>query len=549
MMVAGLAFADQPFGDTNPAIYEDTTGFIIEAPSNDQLDRMVVEVFNNEGLSIVTQESLGEPLVVDPGPAMPDGRYVFVVRTMIKVDPELQSSLMGNPEFIVGETRSVFYVIDGRKVSDEEYIKHMTNSQAAADDHKSIDWLLSLAGGIVGFLVPSAHATDVTISDSTPELNYDDTDDNLDGGVERDWSIFANGGPTSGFYRIRNNVGADTSTNVILIDGDSTGSHTTQNNSIWIQESGNIELLNSGAVFDRSSTQLVIGSIVPTFDTGSLVDLELKDIQPYFVMTDTDAGTGMGQYVQGNMFWFESSLSLLGFPNPVGIDVRAPESSLIITESGTVSLAAGNAIHVGSTATPVGQFTITSPVQPRFEMNDTTTGKRWRFSVASDKFAVNNLDVAGTEFQVFDNGDVLITGALTQNSDVNAKQDIVPVDRHDVLARIAALPIAEWSYKDAPGQRHVGPMAQDFYAAFGLGRNEKGISTLDSSGVALAGIQALAEDNAAIRAQNEALLEQNAKLSERLADLERQQAETQAMMARLLEAQQAQPVLTRSLAN
>jgi hypothetical protein len=169
--------------------------------------------------------------------------------------------------------------------------------------------------------------------------------------------------------------------------------------------------------------------------------------------------------------------------------------------------------------------------------------------VASDKFAVNNLDVAGTEFQVFDNGDVLITGALTQNSDVNAKQDIVPVDRHDVLARIAALPIAEWSYKDAPGQRHVGPMAQDFYAAFGLGRNEKGISTLDSSGVALAGIQALAEDNAAIRAQNEALLEQNAKLSERLADLERQQAETQAMMARLLEAQQAQPVLTRSLAN
>jgi len=95
----------------------------------------------------------------------------------------------------------------------------------------------------------------------------------------------------------------------------------------------------------------------------------------------------------------------------------------------------------------------------------------------------------------------------------------------------------------------MGPMAQDFHAAFGLGRDNKHIATLDTSGVALAGIQALAEDNAAIRSQNEALLQQNTELSERLAALERQQAETQAIMARVLEAQLAQPVLTRSLTN
>jgi len=201
----------------------------------------------------------------------------------------------------------------------------------------------------------------------------------------------------------------------------------------------------------------------------------------------------------------------------------------------------------------------------RFELNDEAAGERWRFTNAGSKFAINNvgLDSPGTEMSVFKNGDLVIGGLLTENSDVNAKQDIVPVDRHDVLARIAGLPIAEWSYKDAAGQRHIGPMAQDFHAAFGLGRNDKGIATLDSSGVALAGIQALAEDNAAIRtqnasmleqlaifkAQNESLLEVNAELSERLAALEQQQAETQAMMARVLEAQFAQPVLTRSLAN
>ena len=206
----------------------------------------------------------------------------------------------------------------------------------------------------------------------------------------------------------------------------------------------------------------------------------------------------------------------------------------------------------------------------RFELNDEASGKRWRFTNAGNKFAINQVDVPGTEFQVFETGDMLITGVLTENSDRDAKQDIVPVDRDDVLARIAGLPIAEWSYKDNANQRHIGPMAQDFYAAFGLGRNEKGISTLDSSGVALAGIQALAEENTAIRAQyesirtqnvsmqqqlaivqaqNESLSGANVELTQRLADLERQQAETQAMMARLLEAQQAQPVLTRSLAN
>jgi hypothetical protein len=187
----------------------------------------------------------------------------------------------------------------------------------------------------------------------------------------------------------------------------------------------------------------------------------------------------------------------------------------------------------------------------RFELNDEASGERWRFTNAGSKFAINNvgLDSPGTEMSVFKNGDMVIGGLLTENSDVNAKRDFEPLDAREVLAKIVDLEVLEWSYIDAPNQRHIGPMAQDFYAAFGLGRDHKHIATLDTSGVALAGIQALAEDNAAIRSQNEALLQQNTELSERLAALERQQAETQAIMARVLEAQLAQPVLTRSLTN
>ena len=48
-----------------------------------------------------------------------------------------------------------------------------------------------------------------------------------------------------------------------------------------------------------------------------------------------------------------------------------------------------------------------------------------------------------------------------------------------------------WSYKADPETRHVGPMAQDFYAAFNIGTDDKHISPIDEGGVAFAAIQAL----------------------------------------------------------
>jgi hypothetical protein len=67
------------------------------------------------------------------------------------------------------------------------------------------------------------------------------------------------------------------------------------------------------------------------------------------------------------------------------------------------------------------------------------------------------------------------------------------LDCQSVLARVAALPLTEWNYKnEAAGIRHVGPMAQDFQAAFQLnGGDDKHISVVDESGVALAAIQGL----------------------------------------------------------
>jgi trimeric autotransporter adhesin len=72
-----------------------------------------------------------------------------------------------------------------------------------------------------------------------------------------------------------------------------------------------------------------------------------------------------------------------------------------------------------------------------------------------------------------------------------AKEQFTAVEPRQVLEKVAALPLSEWSYKADTPTRHLGPMAQDFHAAFGLGTDDKHIATVDADGVALAAIQGL----------------------------------------------------------
>ena len=91
------------------------------------------------------------------------------------------------------------------------------------------------------------------------------------------------------------------------------------------------------------------------------------------------------------------------------------------------------------------------------------------------------------------------SGTWASLSDRNAKTAIVPLDDDAVLAKIDGLPISRWSYKSEHGVRHAGPMAQDFYAAFKLGEDDRHITSIDEDGVALAAIKALHAENARLR--------------------------------------------------
>ena len=78
-------------------------------------------------------------------------------------------------------------------------------------------------------------------------------------------------------------------------------------------------------------------------------------------------------------------------------------------------------------------------------------------------------------------------------SDRNAKENFKPVDARSILKKVTALPVSRWNYKEDTASEHIGPMAQDFYAAFNVGPDDKHIATVDADGVALAAIQGLNE--------------------------------------------------------
>src|SRR5581483_8613841 len=83
-------------------------------------------------------------------------------------------------------------------------------------------------------------------------------------------------------------------------------------------------------------------------------------------------------------------------------------------------------------------------------------------------------------------------GVWTNASDRNLKENFNPVTPAVILEKIKTLPLLEWNYKtEAPSVRHIGPVAQDFYSIFGVGNSSTSISTIDPSGIALAGIQGL----------------------------------------------------------
>jgi hypothetical protein len=97
--------------------------------------------------------------------------------------------------------------------------------------------------------------------------------------------------------------------------------------------------------------------------------------------------------------------------------------------------------------------------------------------------------------------------------DYTIKEAFLPVDTGFVLEQLASLPVTSWNYvHEGSAIGHMGPMAQDFRAAFGLGSDDRYINVVDAQGVTIAAlqelyhlVQGLREEASQLRRENEEL--------------------------------------------
>jgi hypothetical protein len=159
-------------------------------------------------------------------------------------------------------------------------------------------------------------------------------------------------------------------------------------------------------------------------------------------------------------------------------------------------------------------------------MKDGETHQRPAHPTASGDYQPPRVESVLTSEQL--EREVLYAGANPYECDRNLKENFTPVEPSEILEKLAGLRIEKWNYKgENTSIRHIGQMAQDFAAAFGVGAHDRRIHPVDAFGVAFAAIQALQRGEqtrqgqlASLRERVTALEAANHELRERLLLLE-----------------------------
>ena len=162
-----------------------------------------------------------------------------------------------------------------------------------------------------------------------------------------------------------------------------------------------------------------------------------------------------------------------------------------------------------------------------FDFNSTTQNEFAARSTGGARF-VTAIDGSGAATA----GVTLAAGGGSWSSlcDVNSKENFEEVDLKDLLRRLSEIEISTWNYRAQDEDiRHIGPMAHDFYEAFGVGEDERRITSIDADGIALAAIQAL---NSELTAKTQQLADQGKEIDE----LKAQLAEMQQLLKKLISA-------------
>jgi hypothetical protein len=487
------------------------------------------------------------PLVDAAGGSLADGTYAYELRAVPHVDEAVRAALKAAREAgdAAAEARlaarlpqaapaqSGFFTILGGSVVPGD-LREPKSAPAAAKAAPTPDTTFtdSLCVGFDCPASPSFSDTTILMMENNTRIKYDDTSVSA-GFPNRDWALNANDSASGGSNRFwiqdcgNSSQGGCSGNAVMSIEAGA------RNNALYVDDGGRLGLGTSNPVLDIHDVRGNTPSIRLEQDGSSGFTAQTWDIagnEANFFVRDVTSGSRLPFRIRPGAPTSSIDISATG---SVGVGTASPSAPLHVRRTdGTSKLLVEEASATAADRVLMTLQNTAANNKSRFLIQSGTGGDGiWTFDnngQALNSFSIVKVGSGTTAFTLNANGNLTIAGTLTQNSDRNTKDAVQAVDAHAVLAKVGELPISTWHFKtDDRAVMHMGPMAQDFAAAFGLGEDERHIAPVDMGGVALAAIKALNEvvsakdaEIAAQRARLDELAQRNAELAARLAAIE-----------------------------
>lgn len=295
------------------------------------------------------------------------------------------------------------------------------------------------------------------------------------------------------------------------------------------------------------STAMGLGTHASGDNSTALGDSTVAEGEASFAAGKGARASGLGSTALGGSRRAGGDYSTATGLRTIADGLRSTAMGYVTRASGEHSTAMGYATTAdGATSTAMGWRTWASgPYSTAMGLRASTNGFQGSFVygdfstrdtvyvAGSNQFVVraqkfwfgrdSNTQYTSGRFIETSTGAFLSDGGMWENnSDLAEKHLFEDLDAEQVLRGMAGLPIREWSYREEDSSvRHIGPVAQDFHAAFGLGHDDKHIGTVDADGVNMLAIQALEKRTRNLQAENETLKERIAALEAAILRLER----------------------------
>lgn len=382
-------------------------------------------------------------------------------------------------------------------------------SEAVADVVNPDDFIVqgSLCVGLDCVNNESFGFDTIRLKENNTRIQFDDTSVSA-GFATNNWQLRANSSASGGgsFFGIVDQGDTGNSENGTIVFSVAAGAPA---NSLFVSSGGDVGIKTNTPVLDihaKSSDTPAIrleqtnagGFTAQTWDIGAN--------EANFFIRDVTGGSRLPLRVRPGAP--TSSIDIAASGN-VGVGTASPQFSLEVERD------AANATIAVSRTDGATQGAITK-LQSGAAKGFVGTANNFPLG-----FTVNNVN----QMTLTSAGNLNVNGSVTAtafnpSSDRHIKENFANINRASVLDRLARIPISTWNFIGENGIVHMGPMAQDFYAAFGLGMDDKHISTVDADGVAFAAIQELNVRNRALASENASLRAQVTDLAARVSSLE-----------------------------